>query len=56
MITVRPAAERLRTNIGWLDSRHTFSFGEHYDPRYMGEITVELSATEDCEALLFDLA
>jgi len=36
MITVRPAAERLRTNIGWLDSRHTFSFGEHYDPRYMG--------------------
>jgi len=36
MITVRPAAERLRTNIGWLDSRHTFSFGEHYDPRCMG--------------------
>ena len=36
MITVRPAAERLHTNIGWLDSRHTFSFGEHYDPRYMG--------------------
>ena len=36
MITVRPAAERLHTKIGWLDSRHTFSFGEHYDPRYMG--------------------
>jgi len=36
VITVRPAAERLRTNIGWLDSRHTFSFGEHWDPRYMG--------------------
>src|SRR5437867_4305541 len=36
MITVRPAEERLRTNIGWLDSRHTFSFGEHYDPRCMG--------------------
>src|SRR6476620_11229660 len=36
MINVRPAQERLRTKIGWLDSRHTFSFGEHYDPRYMG--------------------
>lgn len=36
MITIRPSADRLRTNIGWLDSRHTFSFGEHYDPRYMG--------------------
>ena len=36
MIAVRPAAERLRTRIGWLDSRHTFSFGEHYDPRFMG--------------------
>jgi redox-sensitive bicupin YhaK (pirin superfamily) len=36
MITVRPAGERLHTRIGWLDSRHSFSFGEHYDPRYMG--------------------
>ena len=55
MITVRPAAERLRTNIGWLDSRHTFSFGEH-GPALHGGNHVELSATEDCEALLFDLA
>ena len=36
MIAVRPSADRLRTKIGWLDSRHTFSFGEHYDPRFMG--------------------
>lgn len=36
MITRRPASERLHTSIGWLDSRHTFSFGEHHDPRYMG--------------------
>jgi redox-sensitive bicupin YhaK (pirin superfamily) len=36
MITIRRAAERLHTQIGWLDSRHTFSFGEHYDPRFMG--------------------
>jgi redox-sensitive bicupin YhaK (pirin superfamily) len=36
VIAIRPASERLRTQIGWLDSRHTFSFGEHYDPRFMG--------------------
>jgi redox-sensitive bicupin YhaK (pirin superfamily) len=36
VITVRPASERLHTRIGWLDSRHTFSFGEHIDPRFMG--------------------
>jgi redox-sensitive bicupin YhaK (pirin superfamily) len=36
MIVRRLAAERGRANFGWLDSRHTFSFGEYYDPRYMG--------------------
>ena len=36
MITRRPSGERLQTKIGWLDSRHTFSFGEHIDPRFMG--------------------
>ena len=36
MITLRPSGERLHTKIGWLDSRHTFSFGEHIDPRFMG--------------------
>jgi redox-sensitive bicupin YhaK (pirin superfamily) len=35
VITVRRAADRLHTQVGWLDSRHSFSFGEHYDPRYM---------------------
>ena len=29
---VRRATERLHTKIGWLDSRHSFSFGGHYDP------------------------
>jgi redox-sensitive bicupin YhaK (pirin superfamily) len=36
MITVRRAGERGRTRLDWLDSRHTFSFGEYRDPRYMG--------------------
>ncbi|ACK67527.1 Pirin domain protein [Rippkaea orientalis PCC 8801] len=36
MITLRPAQERGIANFGWLDSRHTFSFGHYYDPNYMG--------------------
>ena len=36
MMTLSPAAERGRTKISWLDSRHTFSFGEWYDPAHMG--------------------
>src|SRR5262245_57892865 len=36
MIQVRPAADRGRTQIGWLDSKHTFSFGYYYDPAHMG--------------------
>ena len=36
MITLRPSAERLHTRLDWLDSRHTFSFGEHHDARFMG--------------------
>jgi redox-sensitive bicupin YhaK (pirin superfamily) len=36
MIQIRRAAERGRTEWGWLDSRHTFSFGDYHDPEYMG--------------------
>jgi redox-sensitive bicupin YhaK (pirin superfamily) len=36
MITTRKSSERGHTSIDWLDSRHTFSFGEYHDPRYMG--------------------
>lgn len=36
MITIRQATERGRTDWGWLDSRHTFSFGEYFDPRHAG--------------------
>jgi redox-sensitive bicupin YhaK (pirin superfamily) len=36
MITLRKATDRFHTQIDWLDSWHTFSFGHHYDPRHMG--------------------
>jgi len=36
MISMRRADERGRTDWGWLDSRHTFSFGEYFDPKHMG--------------------
>ena len=31
-VDVRRADQRFHTNIDWLDSHHTFSFGPHYDP------------------------
>lgn len=36
MIRQRLSVERGHTNLGWLDSRHTFSFDRYYDERYMG--------------------
>ncbi len=36
MMTIRRAGDRGTANFGWLDSRHTFSFGDYYDPRHMG--------------------
>jgi hypothetical protein len=36
MIRIRRAAERGRTRTDWLDSRHTFSFGDYRDPGHLG--------------------
>jgi len=36
MMKVRKAGDRGHTRPGWLDSHHTFSFGEYYDPGQMG--------------------
>jgi quercetin 2,3-dioxygenase len=36
MITLRRAEERGHFNFGWLDTYHTFSFDQYYDPRFMG--------------------
>src|SRR5213594_3746575 len=35
-IVKRPAGERGQTELDWLHSRHTFSFGNYFDPDHMG--------------------
>lgn len=36
MLAIRQAEDRGLANLGWLNSRHTFSFGHYHDPKFMG--------------------
>jgi len=36
MINLRRANERGGGDFGWLNTKHTFSFSDYYDPRWMG--------------------
>lgn len=36
MIKIRKSEDRGTTQLDWLESRHTFSFGDYYDPEHMG--------------------
>mgnify|MGYP001472291509 CR=1 FL=1 len=36
MFQIRPSHARGTANFGWLDSKHSFSFGQYYNPNHMG--------------------
>lgn len=42
MVSRRPAAERGRTALDWLESYHSFSFGGYFDPRQLGVSTLRV--------------
>ncbi|MCK5438724.1 MAG: pirin family protein [Gemmatimonadetes bacterium] len=42
MISIRKSGDRGAVNLGWLESRHTFSFGEYRDPHHMGFRTLRV--------------
>ena len=39
-VSLRPADQRFHSQLDWLDSWHSFSFGSHQDPNWMGNSAV----------------
>jgi redox-sensitive bicupin YhaK (pirin superfamily) len=61
MIIIRNANAGGRTDTGWLDSQHTFSFADYYDPAHMGFRTLRVVNDDRVSpgsgfVLLFELA
>lgn len=36
MLILRKSQDRGQANFGWLNSKHSFSFGHYYDPKHLG--------------------
>ena len=52
MITLRRSIERGKSKLNRLDSRHTFSFGDYYDPQHM--VFRELRVVNEDRGVSFD--
>ena len=52
MITLRRSNERGKTKLNSLDRRHTFSFGDYYDPQHM--VFRELRVVNEDRGVSFD--
>jgi quercetin 2,3-dioxygenase len=50
MINIRRSDERGGGDFGWLDTRHTFSFDQYYDPRFMGFRSLRVINEDHVEA------
>lgn len=47
---IRRAEDRGPSNLGWLDSKHTFCFGHYHDPKHMGFETLRVINDDKVEA------